>query len=88
MEKKNYILGHIGQMHKGENMVKRYYIKDLQYGSNWWEWTKDEPLTKSEILEMFREYAYNDDIELPKNRKDFNFNFIQDLWECEIKEVK
>ena len=70
--------------------MKKYIIIDKQfpYGGGWWTWTKDEPLTKDEVLELFREYAYNDEIELPKRRKDFDFNFIQDLWECEIKEYK
>lgn len=70
-------------------MVKRYCIKDLQFsdGQGWWTWTKDKPQTKKQILEMFRQYADDDGIELPKNKKDFDFDFIQDLWECEIKEV-
>ena len=69
-------------------MVKRYYINDLQYDSHWWEWTKREPITKKELLDMFRHYAEEEGIELPKNKKDFNFYFIQKVWECEIKEVK
>lgn len=68
--------------------MKKYQIIDRQFsdGQGWWTWTKDEPLTKKELLELFRQYADDDGIELPKNKKDFDFDFIQDLWECEIVE--
>lgn len=70
--------------------MKRYRIIDNQFpdGQGWWLWTKDEPLTKKELLDLFRSYAEDDEIDLPKNKKDFNFDFIQDLWECTIVEMK
>lgn len=70
--------------------MKKYYIVDNQFadGQGWWTWTKEEPLTEKEIKELFKSYAEDDEIELPKREKDFNFDFIQDLWECEIVEIK
>jgi len=69
--------------------MKRYKIIDLQfeYGGGWWSWTEKTPQTKKQILTMFRGYAEDEGITLPKG-KDYNFDFIQDLWECEIVEVK
>lgn len=68
--------------------MKKYIIIDKQfpYGGGWWTWTKDEPLTKDEVLDLFRQYADNDGIELPEGG--LYFDFIQDLWECEIVEYK
>ena len=70
--------------------MKKYYIKDSQFTDvqGWWTWTKDQPQTKKQIIKMFRQYADDDEIELPKNKKDFDFGFIQDIWNCEIIEVK
>lgn len=65
--------------------MKRYEIVDLQFpeGEGWWTWTKETPITKGEVLSMFRDYADFEGIKLPKR---FDFNFIQDLWECRIIE--
>lgn len=68
--------------------MKKYMIIDNQFadGEGWWTWTKKDPQTKKQILDLFRQYAEDDEIELPENKKDFNFDFIQSLWDCTIIE--
>lgn len=70
--------------------MKRYKIVDREFpcGQGWWVWTWDNPQTKKQILEMFWKYANEDGIDLPENEKEFDFCFIQDIWNCEIVEVK
>ena len=67
---------------------KRYMIDDLQNVGDfkWWLNTKEDPMTEEEIIDMFWDYAQQDGMKLKK--KDLNFDLIQDLWECEIIEVK
>lgn len=67
-------------------MSKKYTITDLQ-GAGWWADTFTKPLSKAKIRNRFKEYPEYS--ELVNNEhitnKDFTLEFIQDIWQCEIK---
>lgn len=69
-------------------MSKKYTITDLQ-GTGWWEYTFAKPLSRAKIRNIFKGYAEYED--LVKNEhitnKDFTLDFIQDVWDCEIRPI-
>jgi hypothetical protein len=62
--------------------VKMRYIVNDNEGYNFMEWTHDQPLTRKELLEVFKEFADNDGIDTPK--KHFSLKFCADLWNVDI----
>lgn len=67
-------------------MSRKYTITDLQ-GTEWWSDTFTKPLSKAQIRNRFKGYPEYD--ELVRNEhitnRDFTLDFIQDIWQCEIK---
>lgn len=70
--------------------MKRYTVTDLQGGS-FMDYSHNEPLTANEIRQIrWQDYIDNmvDDEPERMKYKDFTLEFIQDLWEIQLKEVK
>lgn len=69
-------------------MSKKYTITDLQ-DAGWWSDTFAKPLSRAKIRNMFKGYPEYD--ELVRNEhitnRDFTLDFIQDIWQCEIKPI-
>lgn len=63
----------------------KYIVNDLQ-GGNFMSWTWEQPLTRKELLEVFKQFADSDGMET--TRKYFNLGFCADMWEVDIKPFK
>jgi hypothetical protein len=60
----------------------RYIVNDNE-GGNFMEWTHENPLTRKELIEVFKEFADADLMETP--RRYFSLKFCADLWNVEIR---
>lgn len=67
-------------------MSKKYTITDLQ-GTGWWAYTLEYPMSKAKIRNMFKGYPEYEDLVQNEHitNKDFTLDFIQEVWDCEIK---
>lgn len=67
-------------------MSKKYTITDLQ-GTGWWADTLEKPLSKAKIRNIFKGYPEYEDLVQNEHitNKDFTLDFIQEVWDCEIK---
>ena len=61
--------------------MRRYVVNDLQGGS-FMEWTHETPLTRSELIRVFKQFADSDGMQMP-NRL-FTLRHCALIWEVEI----
>ena len=63
----------------------KYIVNDNE-GYNFMEWTHEQPLTRKELIEVFKEFANHEGMETPK--KFFSLRYCSDIWNVEIKPYK
>jgi len=69
-------------------MTVKYKI-NCQQGTNFGEWSHEEPATRAEIIDYFYDlYLAEFEEEDRKYKKDFSLRFIADLWDVDFERVK
>ena len=70
-------------------MSKKYTITDLQ-GTGWGADTLKKPISRAKIRNIFKGYPEYEDLVRNEHitNKDFTLDFIQEIWNCEIKLAK
>lgn len=72
-------------------MAIKYKINCLQ-GTNFCEWSNEDPATRQEIIDYFYGLYLSefeeDEEDDRKYKKDFSLQFISSLWDVEFEKVK